>query len=79
MVYCWLLTLRPLIKLQSIIDTWPGTTVDVILVNGKLRNGDVVVMPGTEGPIVSHIRELLMPEPMKELRVKVLLYLMSIY
>ncbi|XP_067943985.1 eukaryotic translation initiation factor 5B-like [Watersipora subatra] len=47
-----------------------GTTVDVILVNGKLRNGDVVVLPGTEGPIVTHIRELLMPEPMKELRVK---------
>ena len=45
--------------------------MDVILVNGKLRNGDVVVMPGTEGPIVTHIRELLMPEPMRELRVKV--------
>lgn len=48
-----------------------GTTVDVILVNGKLHHGDVVVMPGTEGPIVTHIRELLMPEPMRELRVKV--------
>ena len=45
--------------------------MDEILVNGKLRNGDVVVMPGTEGPIVTHIRELLMPEPMRELRVKV--------
>ena len=52
--------------------TLTGTTVDVILVNGKLRNGDVVVMPGTEGPIVTHIRELLMPEPMRELRVKVI-------
>lgn len=48
-----------------------GTTVDVILVNGRLRNGEIVVMPGTEGPIVTHIRELLMPEPMRELRVKV--------
>ena len=48
-----------------------GTTVDVILVNGRLKHGDVVVMPGTEGPIVTHIRELLMPEPMRELRVKV--------
>ncbi|KAF6028822.1 EIF5B [Bugula neritina] len=47
-----------------------GTTVDVILVNGKLQNGDVVILPGTDGPIVTHIRELLMPEPMKELRVK---------
>lgn len=45
--------------------------MDVILVNGKLQNGDVVILPGTDGPIVTHIRELLMPEPMKELRVKV--------
>ncbi|KAL3880184.1 hypothetical protein ACJMK2_032447 [Sinanodonta woodiana] len=47
-----------------------GTTIDVILVNGKLREGDTVVVGGTEGPIVSQIRGLLMPQPMKELRVK---------
>lgn len=48
-----------------------GTTVDVILVNGKLKEGDTVIVPGTEGPIVTQIRGLLMPQPMKELRVKV--------
>ncbi|XP_060067641.1 eukaryotic translation initiation factor 5B-like [Ylistrum balloti] len=47
-----------------------GTTVDVILVNGKLKEGDLIVVPGTEGPIVTQVRGLLMPQPMRELRVK---------
>ena len=48
-----------------------GTTIDVILVNGKLCEGDQIVIAGTEGPIVTQIRGLLMPQPMRELRVKV--------
>ncbi|XP_045202739.2 eukaryotic translation initiation factor 5B-like [Mercenaria mercenaria] len=47
-----------------------GTTIDVILVNGKLCESDQIVIAGTEGPIVTWIRGLLMPQPMKELRVK---------
>lgn len=50
-----------------------GTTIDVILVNGSIHEGDQIIVPGTEGPIVTHIRGLLMPQPMKELRVKVCL------
>ncbi|XP_063809440.1 eukaryotic translation initiation factor 5B isoform X2 [Pseudophryne corroboree] len=47
-----------------------GTTIDVILINGRLKEGDTLIVPGVEGPIVTQIRGLLLPPPMKELRVK---------
>ena len=47
-----------------------GTTIDVILVNGRLKESQTIIVPGTERPIVTQIRGLLMPEPMKELRVR---------
>lgn len=47
-----------------------GTTIDIILINGKMREGDTMILAGTEGPIVTQIKALLMPQPMKELRVK---------
>lgn len=47
-----------------------GTTIDVVLTNGLLKVGDTIVLSGMNGPIVTNIRALLTPQPMKELRVK---------
>lgn len=47
-----------------------GTTLDVILVNGTLHEGDTVVVCGMHGPIVTQVRALLTPPPMKESRVQ---------
>ncbi|KAH0667989.1 hypothetical protein KY285_029195 [Solanum tuberosum] len=47
-----------------------GTTIDVVLINGMLHEGDQIIVCGMQDPIVTSIRALLMPHPMKELRIK---------
>lgn len=47
-----------------------SATIDVILVNGVLKVDDKIILSGFDGPIETHIKNLLTPHPMKEMRVK---------
>jgi translation initiation factor 5B len=47
-----------------------GMTVDVLVVNGSIREGDKAVFCTLDGPIVTEIRGLLTPPPSREMRIK---------
>lgn len=47
-----------------------GTTIDIVLTGGTIREGDTIFVVGLDGPIQATIRALLTPHPMKEMRVK---------
>ncbi|VEL30896.1 unnamed protein product [Protopolystoma xenopodis] len=44
--------------------------MDIIVVNGRIREGDTIVLAGQEGAISTQVRGILMPAPMTELRIK---------
>jgi translation initiation factor 5B len=45
-----------------------GVTVDTIIYDGVLNHGDTIVVAGLPEPIVTHVRALLMPKPLDEIR-----------
>ncbi|ELZ34104.1 translation initiation factor IF-2 [Halogeometricum pallidum JCM 14848] len=47
-----------------------GATVDVVLYDGSVREDDVIVVGGVNGPIVTEVRALLQPRPNAEIRTE---------
>lgn len=47
-----------------------GVTVDAILVDGDLNEGDRICVCSLDGPVVTKVKSILMPQPLKEIRVK---------
>jgi translation initiation factor 5B len=42
-----------------------GTTIDCLLIDGEIRKEDQIVLLGFSGPIVTKVKALLTPHPMK--------------
>ncbi|KDS91870.1 translation initiation factor IF-2 [Halorubrum saccharovorum] len=47
-----------------------GATIDTVVYDGVVRNGDQIVVGGQEEPIVTEIRALLQPRPLEEIRTE---------
>ncbi|HEV8360935.1 MAG TPA: translation initiation factor IF-2 [Candidatus Thermoplasmatota archaeon] len=45
-----------------------GATIDAIVYDGTLHQTDTIVLGGRQGPLVTHIKALLRPKPMDEIR-----------
>jgi len=47
-----------------------GITADAILYDGVLSTGDTVVLGGSQGPVLTRVRALLKPRPLRETRTE---------
>ncbi|MGC9210201.1 MAG: translation initiation factor IF-2 [Acidilobus sp.] len=47
-----------------------GTVIDAIIYDGVLKVGDIIVLNGKNGPIITTVRSLLMPAPLSDMRAK---------
>ncbi|MDZ5811244.1 translation initiation factor IF-2 [Halorubrum sp. AD140] len=47
-----------------------GATIDTVVYDGVVRNGDTIVVGGQDEPIVTEIRALLQPRPLEEIRTE---------
>jgi translation initiation factor 5B len=47
-----------------------GTTLDVVVYDGTIREGDEIVVGGLHEPIVTEVRALLQPKPLAEIRTE---------
>jgi len=45
-----------------------GTTINAIIYDGVLKSEDTIVIGGKDGPIVTSIRAILLPQPLDEIR-----------
>lgn len=45
-----------------------GVTIDAVIYDGEAKEGDIMVIAGLEEPIVTRIKALLQPAPLKEIR-----------
>ncbi|GAY25526.1 translation initiation factor IF-2 [Desulfurococcaceae archaeon AG1] len=45
-----------------------GTTIDAIIYDGVMKRGDIIVLGGFDGAIITKVRALLLPKPLDEMR-----------
>jgi translation initiation factor 5B len=45
-----------------------GVTADIVLYDGIVRKGDLIVTAGLEGPVTTRVKMLVMPKPLDEMR-----------
>jgi len=56
------------VVLEVLEEPGLGTTMNIILYDGRVHVNDTIVVGGVSGPIVTKLRAILMPKPLDEMR-----------